>query len=215
MLDQFKEFVIDSKEKLDGVTDLVFNKAVNEPKFSVGYAHLCLHLSSCSDKMQIDFKRSIITKCQHEFEQNVANQHTMDAALQPLNERLREAQQLNDEKRCNEIKCQIIDEEAMLRRRLVSTVRFIGALYNCELLTNRIMNWCINSLISGTDEKLECLCKLLTTIGEKLEGKSNANVDTASKKQQQQPLDLTLYMQQLRTICVPKNGKPKIGTRIR
>lgn len=217
MLNQFKELTIDSKEKLDGVIDLVFNKAVNEPNFSVGYAHLCKHLSTCSVKIKInaqdaDFKRTFITKCQHEFEQHVANEHSIEAALGPLNEKLSESTQNNDVKKCAEIKSQIIEEEAIVRRRLVSTVRFIGELYKLDMLTTNIMNWCIAKLIeSGTDEKLECVCKLLTTIGEKLETKPTPNSD-ASKKQY---LDLSPYMKQLGQIIDRKNVKNKVGTRVR
>lgn len=217
MLDQFKEVVIDSKEKLDGVINLVFNKAVNEPNFSVGYAHLCKHLSVCGDKIKstvhdADFKRTFITKCQHEFEQHVANENAIAAALGPLNDKLKEATANKDEKKCAEIKCQIIEEEANVRRRLVSTVRFIGELYKLDMLTTKIMKWCITTLIdSGTDEKLECVCKLLTTIGEKLERKPDSDAD-ASKKQY---LDLSPYMKQLRQIIDRKSGKNKIGTRIK
>lgn len=217
MLNLFKELVIDSKEKLDGVINLVFNKAVNEPNFSVGYAHLCKHLSTCSDKIKIssqdaDFKRTFITKCQHEFEQHVANENSIEAALGPLNEKLLESDAKNDTKRSAEIKCMIIEEEANLRRRLVSTVRFIGELYKLDMLTTKIMNWCVTKLIdSGTDEKLECVCKLLTTIGEKLERKPVSNSD-ASKRQY---LDLSPYMKQLRQMIERKNGKNKIGTRVK
>lgn len=217
MLSQFKELVIDTKEKLDGVINLVFNKAVNEPNFSVGYAHLCKHLSTCSDKIKIDsndadFKRTFITKCQHEFEQHVADEYSIAAALGPLNDKLNDAQLKNDMKKSGEIKCQIIEEESNLRRRLVSTVRFIGELYKLGMLTTKIMNWCITKLIdSGTDEKLECVCKLLTTIGEKLERKPTSNSDASIK----QYLDLSPYMKQLRQIIERKNARNKVGTRVK
>lgn len=216
MLNQFKTNVIDSKEKLDGVINLVFNKAVNEPNFSVGYAHLCKHLASCwveikNTAKDADFKRTFITKCQHEFEQHVANENAIAVALSPLNDQLKEARQNGDAKKVAEINCQIIEEETNVRRRLVSTVGFIGELYKLEMLTTSIMKWCITTLIdSGTDEKLECVCKLLTTIGEKLERKSAANVDPQKK----QYLDLSPYMKQLRQIIERKNGK-KVGARIR
>lgn len=215
MLNQFKTLVIDSKPKLDGVINLVFNKAVNEPNFSTGYAHLCNHLSICSDKIKItalDFKRSFITKCQHEFEQHVANENSIEAALGPLNEKLKEFTLANDTKKSAEIKSLIIEEESNMRRRLVSTVRFIGELYKLDMLTTKIMNWCIQKLIdSGTDEKLECVCKLLTTIGEKLERNRTSDSDALKK----QYLDLTPYMKQFRQIIDRKNPRNKIGTRVR
>mgnify|MGYP002633358251 CR=1 FL=1 len=42
---QFNEFVIDTEEKLTKVMHLVFEKAINEPWFSVDYARMCKHLS--------------------------------------------------------------------------------------------------------------------------------------------------------------------------
>lgn len=45
------------------------------------------------------------------------------------------------------------------------------------MLTNKIMHGCINVLLDKIDEEsLECLCKLLTTIGKELELLSDKKV---------------------------------------
>lgn len=223
--EQFQSLKIDTKAKLVGVIDLVFNKAVDEPNFSEGYAILSQHLSHCSKQIDSSsterayFKRTLINKCQIEFEQHVANKNTTEAALAPLMEKLALYEKQNDRNGVNEIKAQIAEEESTLRRRLVSTVRFIGELYKKDMLTMNIMKVCISMLIheaatnrsnsNQANEKLECLCKLLLTVGEKLERKP---VDDKTKLQH---LDLSDYMYQLKRIADNKIRDFKISTRIK
>lgn len=57
-------------------------------------------------------------------------------------------------------------------------ILILGELYKQGMLTVNIMVRCLGSLLDHTDEeRLECLCKLLTTIGKELESK---NVDLSS-----------------------------------
>jgi len=62
---------------------------------------------------------------------------------------------------------------------LTYSFRFIGELYRQQILTTKIMHRCIRHLLDQNDEdNLECLCKLLTTIGKDLELKGQqANTD--------------------------------------
>lgn len=224
--EQFQSLIIDTEEKLIEVINLVFNKAVNEPTFSEGYAKLCHYLSKCSQKIDslstecAYFKRTLINKCQVEFEQHVANKNTIEAALAPLITKLETCKKQGDLNGVNEIKLQIAEEESNLRRRLVSTVRFIGELYKLDMLTTNIMKVCISSLIreastnqantTQANEKLECLCKLLTTVGAKLERKP-ANNDKIKANY----LDLSANMKQLKRIADNKIQNFKATTRIK
>lgn len=56
--------------------------------------------------------------------------------------------------------------------------RFIGELYMLTMLTGNIMASCLLQLFTrGTDEEsLECVCKLLTTVGKKLEMETTVRV---------------------------------------
>lgn len=213
MLEQFQELNIDTIEKVNAVTSMVFCKAVNEPNFSTGYAVLCKHLSVCladedTERPQLKFKRSLIVKCQQEFDQNVADEKSIDRELQPLKDKLKACPKSNIEQ-INNIKTSIVEEESNIRRRLVSTVRFIGELYKMDMLTTNIMAWCIKSLIdSGSEDKLECLCKLLTTIGSKLEKKPSSDKD-------KRYLNLTEYFKQLKKIVDRKVPKINVSTRVR
>lgn len=60
------------------------------------------------------------------------------------------------------------------RQRSLGNIRFIGELYKLKMLTARIMHGCVKKLLCSTDEEsLECLCRLLTTVGKDLESETN------------------------------------------
>lgn len=62
------------------------------------------------------------------------------------------------------------------KRRSLGNIRFIGELFKLNMLTEVIMNDCIERLLKqDTDEEnLECLCRLLTTIGSEVDKPYNA-----------------------------------------
>lgn len=48
LMKQVAELTIDNEERLKGVIDLVFEKAISEPNFSVAYANMCRCLTTVS-----------------------------------------------------------------------------------------------------------------------------------------------------------------------
>lgn len=48
LMKQVTELTIDTEERLKGVIDLTFEKAISEPNFSVAYANMCRCLSGVS-----------------------------------------------------------------------------------------------------------------------------------------------------------------------
>ena len=58
-------------------------------------------------------------------------------------------------------------ELAVLRKRSLSNICFIGELFRLQMLSEAIMNECVTQLLKSTsnEKKLECCCKLLTVIG--------------------------------------------------
>lgn len=63
-------------------------------------------------------------------------------------------------------------EEArdIARRRSLGNIKFIGELFKLKMLTEAIMHDCVVKLLKNHDEEsLECLCRLLTTIGKDLD----------------------------------------------
>merc|ERR1712142_1391861 len=162
---------INSTERLSLVIDLIFEKAVDEQSFSTTYAQMCQVLSLMSvksgeddtNKSEVKFRNLIINKCQKEFENDNFQEN------EKVN-RLKEIETCTDAEKKLELKAKYDYDETRLRKRSVGNIRFIGELYKLRMLTSPIMMRIIGTLLEkGDEESLECLCKLLTTIGKILE----------------------------------------------
>uniref|UniRef100_A0A672GFQ8 MIF4G domain-containing protein n=1 Tax=Salarias fasciatus TaxID=181472 RepID=A0A672GFQ8_SALFA len=74
---------IDSEERLRGVVDLIFEKATDEPSFSVMYGQLCHRLAHMTVQMAdkagspVTFRRLLLNRCQKEFDRK---QEKLDSA---------------------------------------------------------------------------------------------------------------------------------------
>ncbi|KTG47005.1 hypothetical protein cypCar_00042276 [Cyprinus carpio] len=120
LMKQVTELTIDTEERLKGVIDLIFEKAISEPNFSVAYANMCRCLMGEEEK-----------------------------------QRLKE---------------ELEDAKDKARRRSLGNIKFIGELFKLKMLTETIMHDCIVKLLKNHDEEsLECLCRLLSTIGKDLD----------------------------------------------
>lgn len=53
LMKQVMELSIDTEERLKGVIDLVFEKAISEPNFSVAYANMCRCLMGVSRSWRV------------------------------------------------------------------------------------------------------------------------------------------------------------------
>nr|XP_022920525.1 eukaryotic translation initiation factor 4 gamma 3 isoform X3 [Onthophagus taurus] len=170
LLQQIKNLQIDTSDRLQGVIDLVFEKAVDEPNFSVSYANMCSEVAliqvPANNKKEgefVNFRKLLITRCQKEFEKNSQEEKSHNKMVQDIDE-------CTDPEKKKELQLLLEDEERRLRRKSVGNIRFIGELYKRNMLTNNIMMRCLENLLGNRDEEsLECLCKLLSTIGEELE----------------------------------------------
>ncbi|XP_018054819.1 PREDICTED: eukaryotic translation initiation factor 4 gamma 3 isoform X5 [Atta colombica] len=204
LVEQVRSLPIDTQERLQGVINLVFEKAVDEPSFSVEYALLCKELAQMEvagyegQDSSVSFKKLIITRCQKEFEKNPID----DVAR---NRKLKEIDDCNDPEKKKELQLALEEEERRIRIKSVGNIRFIGELYRQQILTTKIMHRCIRHLLDQNDEdNLECLCKLLTTIGKDLELKGQqANTD-----------EMQEYFNRMQEI-VARKGHSKISSRIR
>lgn len=69
------------------------------------------------------------------------------------------------------------------RRRSTGNIKFIGELFKLRMLTEAIMHDCVVKLLKNhDDESLECLCRLLTTIGKDLDFEKAKVTQTALLK---------------------------------
>ncbi|CAG2233582.1 EIF4G [Mytilus edulis] len=77
-----------------------------------------------------------------------------------------------------EIEAEIVLTETNARRRSLGNIRFIGELFKLKMLTEPIMHECVFKLLNSKDEEsLECLCKLLRTIGKELDSEKAKDKD--------------------------------------
>ncbi|XP_054004810.1 eukaryotic translation initiation factor 4 gamma 3-like isoform X2 [Hylaeus anthracinus] len=173
LVDQVRALPIDTPERLQGVINLVFEKAVDEPSFSVAYALMCKELAMMevsgsekeTDQQEFIFRKLIVTRCQNEFEKNSVNEEARIS-------KLKEIEECTDPDKKKILQLELEEEERRIRIKSVGNIRFIGELYKQGMLTTMIMRRCVKQLLDQSDEdSLECLCKLLTTIGKDLEMK--------------------------------------------
>ncbi|CAG4955067.1 unnamed protein product [Colias eurytheme] len=183
LLDKVKSLEIDTQTRLEGVIDLVFEKAIDEPNFSEAYAAMCNKLSTLkvpaanSPDQCVNFRALIISRCQNQFITAKADENVMK--LQ------KEIAECTDSAKKKELAAQLEEINRRVRMRSVGNVRFIGELYKLKMLTAKIMVFCMNHLIENLEEeKLECLCKLLTTIGQQVESEVKEQLEQIFKMMQ-------------------------------
>ena len=87
----------------------------------------------------------------------------------------------------NKCKTEFKKEKDVDRKKSLGNVRFIGELFKLQIISTDIMKYCVSHLLDRPDseESLERLCILLTTVGEDLE---------------QTPVPIASYFSSLETI---------------
>uniref|UniRef100_A0A7N6FLE2 Eukaryotic translation initiation factor 4 gamma 1 n=1 Tax=Anabas testudineus TaxID=64144 RepID=A0A7N6FLE2_ANATE len=165
LMKQVTELTIDSEERLKGVIDLTFEKAISEPDFSVAYANMCRCLIGLkvqtTDKpgATVNFRKLLLNRCQKEFEKDKDDDEIFEKKQKELE--AEEKQRLTEE---------LEEAKDKARRRSLGNIKFIGELFKLKMLTEVIMHDCIVKLLKNHDEEsLECLCRLLSTIGKDLD----------------------------------------------
>ncbi|TKS81437.1 Eukaryotic translation initiation factor 4 gamma 1 [Collichthys lucidus] len=169
LMKQVTELTIDTEERLKGVIDLTFEKAISEPDFSVAYANMCrcvmgLKVES-ADKPgnTVNFRKLLLNRCQKEFEKDKDDDEIFEKKQKEL-----EATSVAEEKQ--RLIEELQDAKDKARRRSLGNIKFIGELFKLKMLTEVIMHDCIVKLLKNHDEEsLECLCRLLSTIGKDLD----------------------------------------------
>uniref|UniRef100_A0A7N6AC07 Eukaryotic translation initiation factor 4 gamma, 3a n=1 Tax=Anabas testudineus TaxID=64144 RepID=A0A7N6AC07_ANATE len=169
LMKQVTDLTIDTEERLKGVIDLVFEKAIDEPSFSVAYGHMCRCLATLkvpmSDKPNttVNFRKLLLNRCQKEFEKDKVD----DVVFERKQKELDSAASATERERLQE---ELEEAKDKARRRSIGNIKFIGELFKLKMLTEAIMHDCVVKLLKNHDEEsLECLCRLLTTIGKDLD----------------------------------------------
>lgn len=176
--DQLLAICAQSKDEKDGrtlrqVLELTFAKAVDEAHWSKMYAMFCKKMLTKIDPEIYDenikdskgeyvrggvlFRKYLLSKCQEEFERGWSDKLPTNEDGSPLDPAL-----MSDE----------YYAAVAAKRRGLGLIRFIGELYFLGLIAEKIMHACIQMLLSNPDpseETIESICQLMTTVGGKLE----------------------------------------------
>lgn len=197
LLKQLEALEIDRYERLEGMINIFFSKvtslfasslisfisfvffflqAVDEPGFSFLYAKICKQFQKKQVTVPSEdgktvthyFRQILLTRCQKEFE----NDYRQEIEYE---KRKVEVESIVDEKKQKEESEKLDEDLAKAKRRKLGNIFFIGELFKLQMLTDTIMYDCIEYLLRDkTDEEaLECLCRLLKTIGKELDIKAN------------------------------------------
>ncbi|KAJ0970748.1 hypothetical protein J5N97_018707 [Dioscorea zingiberensis] len=162
---EVKKVNINAIVTLSGFVSQIFHKILFEPTYCELYANFCFQIafylpSFSRDNKAVTFLRLLINKCQEEFERrDRAQSHMTVAEEEDIGSGLFEV----DRKVAEIQKC----------CRRLGNIQFIGELCKLGMLSNRIVFYCINSLLAGhqspNDEDIEVLCKLMSTVGQKID----------------------------------------------
>ncbi|KAI4500440.1 hypothetical protein M0802_004402 [Mischocyttarus mexicanus] len=159
-------FELNSNVILKGVIFLIFEKALDEPKYSSMYAQLCKRLSDEAanfeprksiiegQKAQSTFTLLLLNKCQDEFENRSKASEAFENQdeLSPLYEHRRQ----------------------IAKRKMLGHIKFIGELGKLGIVSEFILHNCIRELLqkkrrrgSGgyNAEDIEYLCQIMRTCG--------------------------------------------------
>ncbi|KAI8440644.1 hypothetical protein MSG28_001853, partial [Choristoneura fumiferana] len=175
---------LDSDKVLKGVILLIFEKALDEPKYSSMYAQLCKRLSEEAPNLEpapqpCTFRLLLLNKCRAEFENRAqAFAAFEERALAP-----------EDEERRHLAKC-----------KMLGNIKFIGELGKLEILAESILHRCIQNLLARRaaadhHEDLECLAQLVRTCGRVLDSERGrglmdqyfARIETLSQSRELAP----------------------------
>ncbi|UJR37779.1 hypothetical protein I4U23_030471 [Adineta vaga] len=184
LVEQLEKLELDRYERLEGMIDIIFSKAVEEPKYCFMYAELCDSFkkkqvtvpNENGETTTFSFRQILISRCQKGFENDYRQDINYDqrkiAVDAITDEKLQKEEAENLEEALNKAK-----------RRNFGNILFIGELFKLNMLTENIMYSCMEYLLEDkTDEEnLECLCRLLRTIGKTFDDKKSANVKKLEK----------------------------------
>ncbi|EFA81954.1 type A von Willebrand factor domain-containing protein [Heterostelium album PN500] len=153
LIKTIEEITIPNEEVLKGVAKILFEKAIIDQKYSAVYAIMSGHLDVKFPKFEnnITLKREVILNCQSVFEEK------------PDRSKF-EALSKEDQE----------EQEFFIKRRTLGNIKFIGELYKHSVLAESIVIQCIKFLLgkaqeSASEDIVEGVVKLITTIGKKLD----------------------------------------------
>jgi translation initiation factor 4G len=154
LANEFIQLNIRSRDHLMSLVDIIFKKAIVESKFNEIYAKLCYELASYyieDNDDKVYFRELLLNKCQQMFEES-ANIKILDRSVTVP------------------VTVPVI-ETFKSKEQITGCIKFIGELYNINLLTNKVVYSCFLILLSkvspGNMYTIDCICTLMQTINVK------------------------------------------------
>ncbi|KAJ8348814.1 hypothetical protein SKAU_G00274030 [Synaphobranchus kaupii] len=148
LVKQVSEFKINREEHLRGIAAIIHEKAIAEGKFTTIYAQLC----HCLREINVPSKESPGV--------------SINFRLVLLKLCQVEFQKLGEGTLANSVNGH--------RQRSIGNIRFIGELFKLEMLKVTVIHSCISKLLyNKSEDALECLCCLFSTVGQKLDSDKN------------------------------------------
>ncbi|XP_037090642.1 eukaryotic translation initiation factor 4 gamma 2-like [Pollicipes pollicipes] len=154
---------LDSSLILKGVILLIFDKALDEPKYSFLYAQLCKRLSESAPNFDppdapCTFVRLLLNKCKDEFDNRSHANQVFDDRDGPLS--------ASDE-----------EQRQLAKQKMLGNIRFICELGKMGMLHEAVLHSCIQQLLAkkrhqqlrDLSEDVECACQIMRTCGARLD----------------------------------------------
>ncbi|XP_065583456.1 eukaryotic translation initiation factor 4 gamma 1-like [Artemia franciscana] len=214
------EMEVDTEEKLSALVQIIFDKAVDDPIcshiYAPIYAELCKlmfekEVPSASGTGKVSFRKLLLERCQQTFEKETKDEEEIVSKQKALEE-------ADTEEKKKELQMELNERIAKTKRIMSGNIRFIGELFKLRMLTIKIMNFCISKLLKSRDEEqLECLCKLIFTIGKTYEEEYDAKYQRAvaeskrlGKQLQIQLTKLDVYLDEMRKLSQSEDLSSRI-----
>ena len=142
LLEKFLKLQLNDREdRISAVIKVVFEKAIDEPNFSMWYAKMVHEVCSKSPETSKKFRKEILDQCQREFQKSNKDEDEITKA--------QEAYQEAAEDKKEALKAELEEKRFQMRRRSLGNVRFIGELYKLQMLTPKIMVDCVQMLLGN------------------------------------------------------------------
>ena len=171
------ELIQDSIENQEKFLDVLFNKSVNEKAYVKLYAKLCK-----------DFDKRLPQKSPKKDDKNPKKKPTSMMRVKLLDKCRQIFKIENNEKFDEYIKVQDpVEREIKLKKFVLGNVNFIGELINIQILSKKIVNQCLNNLLTRFNDanadkslkmiNLEAIVILLDNFGTLLKAKEGKMKD--------------------------------------
>uniref|UniRef100_A0A1I8NUM6 Eukaryotic translation initiation factor 4 gamma 2 n=1 Tax=Stomoxys calcitrans TaxID=35570 RepID=A0A1I8NUM6_STOCA len=172
--DELLKLDLNSIAILNGVILLIFDKALDEPKYSSMYAQLCKRLSQEAPSFEKEpsslstFLRLLIAVCRNKFNNRLKRDDEGDTQFNKVHRPQAAAENDADEE----------ERRHLAKQRMLGNVKFIGELHKLDMLSKNVLHQCICELLEKNKraaskeelcEDMECLAQLLKTCGKNLD----------------------------------------------